>query len=47
MVASWAYIQGSLLHKIKLAALSVQGEIDENLRLSELDGKNSEILLKN
>ena len=47
MVALWAYIQGTLLHKIKLAALSVQGEIDENLRPSDLCGKISEILLKN
>ena len=47
MVALWAYIQGTLLHKIKLAALSVWGEIDENPRPSDLHGKNSEILLKN
>ena len=47
MVALWAYIQGTLLYKIKLAALSVWGETDENQRPSDLQGKISEILLNN
>ena len=47
MVALWAYIQGTLLHKIKLVALSVWGEIDENLTPTDLCGKISGILLRN